>query len=227
MMKRIAAIVTLGLLLAGCNRANQDDPYAIRPAYRITEADPPTEMTPAISADTYHAAGELALAQGRIADGIANFRKALRVDPNREKSVFALAYALTMNRQFDQAMEFWERYVTVTHGDARSWANLARCHELAGHWKEAELAYLSALKQDPTEKFSLVSYGILLAKRDRLDEAQDYLSKALTPAQVQYNLASVAELKGDIARARQGYQEALRLDPSLSQARTRLAKLRD
>ena len=71
-----------------------------------------------------------------------------------------------------------------------------------------------------------MNYGILLAKRDRLDEAEEQLSKVLRPAEVQYNLGSVFEIREDFTSARERYMRALQLDPGLVAAKQRLDALR-
>ena len=208
-------------VLAGCKSGGNDQAgTGIPPDAKV---EPAAAVNP--SAAAHLAAAELALTQNNLPESIKQYNVVLAMDPDNKKALFNLGTLYVYQRQFDQAIAAWDRYVRVTEDSAVAWSNLGRAHELAGHWKEAEVNYLRAIERDPKNKSARMNYGILLAKRDRIDEAKTQLATVLVPAEVQYNLGSVYELKKNYVKAKECFVKALSFDPELSAARQRLDQL--
>lgn len=217
------AVATL-VIGAGCAKNdNVADVHRGIPPDAVVE----TEKSVEPNAKVHIAAGDLAVTQNQLDKAIPQYEAALKLEPNNDDALFKLATLQTHSRNFDAAVALWERYAHATHDSAIGFSNLGRCHELAGHWREAEVAYLEAIKRDAKSNLARVNYGILLAKRDRVDEAERQLSAVLPPAQVQYNLGSVLELRRDYASARTRYEKSLEIDPTLTAATQRLSMLRE
>jgi tetratricopeptide (TPR) repeat protein len=208
--------------LTGCQWGGGDSStgQGIPPDAKVEAAE---VVNPNVNA--HLAAAQLALNQNNLPEAIKQYNDVLAQDPDNKKALFNLGTLYVYQRQFDQAIAAWDRYVRVTDNSALAWSNLGRAHELAGHWKEAEVNYLRAIERDPQNKSARVNYGILLAKRDRPDEATQQLSTVLVPAEVQYNLGSVYELKKNYVKAKECFQKALSFDPELTVARQRLDQL--
>jgi len=220
-----AGVVIATSTVVGCRSGDDPDQVAgyaetARPYDAALDAPPA-----AISTQTRLAAAQLAETQGRLDEAAAQYREVLKAEPDHVDALFRLAAVHTMRRDFAQAIPAWERYTKVTGDAAVGWNNLGKCHEMAGRWREAEVSFLRALERDPANRLARVNYGLLLARRDRADEAEDQLSRVLPPAVVQYNLGSAAELSGDAEAARQRYARAIELDPHLREARQRLQGL--
>ena len=219
---RFGLTTTAVIAAAGC-ASNRDSEHAvIPPDAKIEEI-----KGAAPNAAVHVAAADLAIGQGNVKEGIAQYNKALELDPKNRQALYKLATVQTLTKQFDKAIPTWQNYVEATDNSASALSDLGRCYELVGNWKQAEVSYLAALKSDPASKAARVNYGILLAKRDRPDEAEQQLGKVLLPAEVQYDLASVCEMRKDYAGAKQRYERALSFDPSLMAARQRLGMLHD
>ncbi|MFT3787811.1 MAG: tetratricopeptide repeat protein [Tepidisphaeraceae bacterium] len=226
MLKRTLPFLTACIAVAGLVGCKSSDSKSASAEARIaTEEDKPFLKPEPINSNTQLAAGRLAESQGRFDDAIANYRACLRADANNKQAIYRLAITFTLAKRVDEALAAWQRYVQVTNDSPDALANLAYTHQLAGHWKEAEVNYLRALTADPKCKYARVNYGLLLVNRDRLDEAESHLGMVLTPPQVEYNIASVFELRGMVAEARKHYLEAVRLDPDFREAQTRLRML--
>lgn len=220
-MDRRWFVLGISLLMVGC-RADPDGTSG-----RLVEPDTVLDLDSKsaqqkINAQTYLAAAQLAESQGRIPDAIEQYKQALRRDANNDTAIFQIARLYTLTRQYPLAIAAWERYVQVTNKNPAAWNNLARTHELAGNWREAEACYVSAINADVLHEQTRVNYGIFLARRGRIDEAIEQMSRALPPQQVQYNLGSVYELAGDFENARAAYRTALEMDRTFQPARQRL-----
>ena len=215
----LAAVLTVGA--AGCKSNDRAERQGIPDDAKIEQVK---ALEP--NADVHIAAGDLAVGQGKLDEAIKQFEKALELEPNSKPALFKLATLYTYDKQFDTAIATWQKYCDATNQSANGYVNLGRANELAERWKPAEVAYLRAVNREPNNKAAHVNYGILLAKRDRFDEAQTQFALALTPAEVQYNLASVYELKHNYAAATAGYEKALSLDPRFVAAKQRLESLK-
>lgn len=178
-----------------------------------------------ISAKTRFAAGQLDESEGNVGGAIAQYQDALALDPTCKPALFRLGLVYTAHKRYTLAQAVWERYVRITDGSAASYGNLGFCLQLAGRTTEAANAYQRGIAKDPTNQACRVNYGLMLARDGQLTQAAQQLGQCLTPAQVHYNLASVLQSQGKKPQARHEYDEALKLDPNMVDARTRLAGL--
>ncbi|HQY88087.1 MAG TPA: tetratricopeptide repeat protein [Tepidisphaeraceae bacterium] len=214
------------LFVVGCSSNKQT--AKVQPKYSqpdaILDGDAKSfnkRMTP----ETHIAAAQLAESQDRADAAAEQYRKALQIEPDNTTALYGLARLFTVKGQFDQAIPAWERYVRATNDDPTAWNNLARCYELNGQWNDAEASYLRSLQKNPDNKQTQVNYGLMLAKRDRIEESRQWLSKNLPACEVEYNLASVYEIRGKIQMAREHYQAALVFDPKFKEAQQRLDRM--
>lgn len=207
------ATLTIGGCQSGAPAHEDHVPEAVK-------VDAAVSATP--SAALHVAAGDLALSQENAGEAMAQYRVALSLDATNTEAMYKVATLLAFGKQFDESIAMWQRYASATKDNTAAYNNLGRTYELAGQWREAEASYVTALRRDPASTVARVNYGVLLAKRDRTDEAEAQLGKALRPSEVQYNLGSVCELKNDAVGATMRYTKALALDPQLAAARQRL-----
>jgi tetratricopeptide (TPR) repeat protein len=175
-----------------------------------------------IGADTHFAAGQFAESQGKMAQALEQYRKALTLNPNHRSTLFRLGVVYIKQKKLNEAIETWRKYVEVTQGDATAYANLGFACELAGRSSEAEAAYLKGIKREPTNAPCRVNYGLMLARKERFNEATLQLQTVLSEAEVHYNLASVYEQLGRREKAKIEYRKALSADPELKEAQARL-----
>lgn len=216
-MRKWLVVLLIVSGVVGCKSENDQASSGIPIDAKIAPAD---VVEP--NDNAHLAAAQLALSQNNLPEAINQYNQVLSKDPNNKQALFNLGTLYVYQREFDKAIAAWDRYVRVTDNNAIAWSNLGRAHELAGHWKEAEVNYLRAIERDPHNKSARVNYGILLAKRDRVDEATKQLSTVLVPAEVQYNLGSVYELKKNFPKAKECFEKALSFDPELTVAKQRL-----
>jgi tetratricopeptide (TPR) repeat protein len=205
----------------GCKSSTPDRTERVAEAVKV---DPSKSVEPAGS--VHLAAGDLAFSQQNVPEAVAQYRKALEMNPNDDAAMYRLATVFAYAKQFNESIAMWKRYNAATGDSAPGLSNLGRTYELAGRWREAEAAYVSSIRKEGSNATARINYGIMLAKRDRIDEATEQLSKVLRPAEVEYNLGSVFEIREDFTSARERYARAIELDPGLVAAKQRLDALR-
>ncbi len=178
-----------------------------------------------ITANTRFAAGQVAESQGDIPRAITQYQEAIKLDSKAPGPLLRLGMIYTNLKQFDDAVGIWKRYIKVTDGAAAGYCDLGYTLEISQQFPAAEEAYMSAITREPKNETARVDYGLMLARLGRMNEATEQLQVVLTPAEAHYNLASVLESEGKVDGAKKEYQEAIRLDPDMNDAKARLAAL--
>lgn len=225
-MRCMLGLTACLMIAAGCSTNNQSARMPTRYSQPDSVLDGDAKsfakrMTP----ETHIVAAQLAESQDRADEAAEQYRMALKLEPDNTTALYGLARLFTVKGQFDQAIPAWERYVRATNEDPTAWNNLARCYELAFQWNDAEASYQRALQRDPDNKQTQINLGLMLVKRDRLDEARTWLTKALKPQEVEYNIASIFEIRGMIQEASAHYKAALLIDPQFKEAQFRLDRM--
>ena len=92
----------------------------------------------------------------------------------------------------------------------------------------AEASYQKAFGLQSEYEYAIVAYGLYLAKRDRLQQADTFLTERRgrmpKSAAVAAALAEVKSLEGDTGAAQQIAQEALKIDPDYRPAMVTIAR---
>lgn len=95
--------------------------------------------------------------------------------------------------------------------------------------RDAELAYRLVIEQNPAQAESYLGLGMLLAREQRLDEAQAVYETALgltdARGRVLTNIALLHAVRGESAQAEQKLREAISADATLVEPRTALGEL--
>jgi len=235
--KRIAvAVLAASVLVVGCNRNKkpEDERIATGSKYHLLNGSTAdsngnsidkSAPEPALNVDTRFAAGRLAETQGKLAAAAAQYQEALRLKADHVPSLYRLGIVYTKSRQFDKATDIWRKYVKVTGDSASGYSNLGFCYEMAGDVANAEQAYKDGIQRDPSSLPCRTNYGLMLARHDRVAEAEVQLAAVLKPDEVRYNLASVYEQKGEMKQAREELKKAIEINPKNQDAQMRLANM--
>jgi tetratricopeptide (TPR) repeat protein len=214
----LSTTVLLNLMMVGCAKNGPQSARQSPTAFdRVKE--------PSINANTYFAAGQLAESRQDSARAEAEYRKALKDNPNHQNALYRLGCLYAQDGKLPQSIEIWQRYVKVSNGSADAYSDLAYAEELAGNPNGAEADYRRGIAKDPKNEACRVNYGLMLARHNRMNEGVLQLQTVLTPAEVHYNLAGVYEIANRRELAKAEYQQALELDPNLTEAKTKLAQL--
>jgi choline-sulfatase len=102
-------------------------------------------------------------------------------------------------------------------------------YERGGQTPQAMAEYAAAIRANPSDPQARARLASLAMRARLFDAAQPQFETLLRmgyrPSRMHFGLAQIAEAKGDLARARSGYREAVRLEPGFVDARTALARL--
>lgn len=181
-------------------RIQPDCPEAQRLQQDLASSDghgrPADQIALAPEAETHARMGEKLMQAGQFDEAAAQFREALRIQPDAAEVRGLLGAALWNTGHPPEAERELSQASRALPGDAGIHANLGNALQSLGRLDEALAEYTTALQfeQGPFRAEMLNGLGVALAKLGRMDEA---VSK---------------------------FREAVRLNPSLSSAQANLAK---
>jgi len=173
--------------------------------------------------------GLVLLQQGKIDEGIAQYRSALQMQPDSWDAEYNLGTALLGKAQVDEAILHCERAVRMRPTDADAQVSLGNALFQKGRVDDAIAHYQAAITAHPDHFLARYSLGHALLEKGELDGAIEICRSALLlrPSDVdcQTTLAIALEEKGNPLEAIQHYEKALQLAPTSIPTLTNLAWL--
>jgi Flp pilus assembly protein TadD len=168
---------------------------------------------------------------GRAEEAIAEYRRALELDPRHAAAHNNLGVRLSAaGRRAEAAREF-EAAIAADPGLASAHANLGGELAARGEAAAALASFARAVELDPLEASHRFNLGTALAAAGRSDEAQLQLEEAvrLDPREPRAwnNLGIVLASEGRLGEAIGSFEAALRLRPGYSEAAANLARARE
>ena len=162
-------------------------------------------------------------------EAIAQYRKALDIDPNYPEAHNNLAVALAEVGKSSEAIIQLEEAVRLRPDYLKGHINLGNLLFGAGRLDEAIVQFQEVLKINPYDVTVHNNLGIALAQKGRRDDAitqfQIVLNLDPANADAHFNLGVALAGKGQFNDAIAQYQAALKINPNLVTARNNLGNL--
>lgn len=93
-----------------------------------------------MTAEDHYYAGIDFLGEGKIEEAIAEYQRALEIDPKFSDALHGLAQAYHARLDFDRAIEAAQRIVALDPEDILAWTAISRAYQRKGMVPEAEEA---------------------------------------------------------------------------------------
>lgn len=93
-----------------------------------------------MTAEDHYYAGIDFLGEGKIEEAIAEYQRALEIDPKFSDALHGLAQAYHARQDFDRAIEAAQRIVALDPEDILAWTAISRAYQRKGMVPEAEEA---------------------------------------------------------------------------------------
>jgi tetratricopeptide (TPR) repeat protein len=155
--------------------------------------------------------------QGRPAEAIAHYQKALEINPDFAEAHNNLGTALLNQGRLEEASEHYHQALDKDPAFAEAHNNLGILLTKQGRTAEAIEQYRKAIELNPNRAEFYNNLGNLLAKQNQTDEAIEQFQKALEVepdyAKAHYNLANIFIAQGRWDEAIEHYQRALKQMP--------------
>ncbi len=179
-------------------------------------------------AEFHGSVGALRRKQNRLHEAIADYREALRLDPNSADTHYNLGNALRDDGCAEEAVECFRRALKLDGDHLHSLAALGQTIHSAGRNAEAAEYFRKALSLAPQDTGVLCDFGDVLQESGDLAEAAALYARAVQ-ANPRLTRAWYAGGCAEMARAEyipaiQCFQKALGLQPDWLEARHNLAR---
>jgi tetratricopeptide (TPR) repeat protein len=92
------------------------------------------------AAEEHYYAGTDYFGEGKLAEAIAEYTKALELDPKFADALHGLAQAYHAQQDFDRTIETAERILALDGEDVLAWTTISRAYQRKGMVPEAEAA---------------------------------------------------------------------------------------
>lgn len=186
--------------------------------------------TDAAAADQAYGAGRHAARDGRSAEAIAAFERALELDPRHIDARLHLGIAHSRMGDWRAAQTAYESLLQIVPDHARALHNLGNVLYRRGRLEPAADAYGRAREADPGYLLAAYHHGWMLRQLGRDDEAARALEVCLElPAQADrdrrtqldclFVLGTLRHRAGDYAAAAETMERVLRIAPDHAEAR--------
>jgi tetratricopeptide (TPR) repeat protein len=229
-MKNIATLFGLTIFLCACSTQHNASISGLSDSdaqkmqnnnnVKISEVKPQP-----LKINTRFAAGQLDETQGHLGAATHQYEACLDLDPKYLPALYRMGVIYAEVKDFPSSIATWQRYITASNNAPFAYGNLGYCYELAGMPKQAAATYQKGIAMDYKNGPCRANYGLMLARQNKIQEAIRMWTPALTDAQIHYDLASIYQTNGRKSEAKAEYEQALACDPTLEDARTKIAQL--
>jgi tetratricopeptide (TPR) repeat protein len=93
-----------------------------------------------MTAEDHYYAGIDFFGEGKIEEAIAEYNRALEIDPRFSDALHGLAQAYHAREDFDRTIEAARRILDLNHEDILAWTTISRAYQRKGMIPEAEEA---------------------------------------------------------------------------------------
>ena len=174
----------------------------------------------------YNNLGNALLQKGHVNEAIAQYQKALQINPNRADADINLGNALIRKGSVDEAIAHYQKALQIKPDFAGAYYNLGDALIRKGSVNEAIAQYQKALQIKPDYAEAHVNLGNALLQKGSVDEALAHYQRALQIkpdfAEAHYNLGDALIRKGSVDQAIAHFQRALEIDPDFAEAHINL-----
>lgn len=173
-------------------------------------------------AQTYNNLGITFSKQGKFAEAILFYQRALALEPNYVTAYYNLGNAFKRVGKISEAIEVYQRALALNPHSAEMHLNLGNIFQEQGQFAKAIASYQQALILNPNYLEAHYNQGIALSKQGKIDEAikcyQYVLTLNANDVEAHNNLGIALGEQGKIDQAINCYQRALTLNPNYAQA---------
>jgi tetratricopeptide (TPR) repeat protein len=173
----------------------------------------------------YVAVARLYEQSGRLAEAEHNYQMALKEKPTELAALLGYARLKEQLGKPEEAIQLYQQAAKAHPNEAAVLNNLGLCYARLGKMDDALAALGRAVTLQPKNPLYRNNIAMVLVEMGRTQEALAQLRSVHGDAAAYYNLGYLLQKKGKKQEAVQQFALALRLDPSLRQAKSWLDRL--
>jgi len=161
--------------------------------------------------------GTALLQMGRVDEAVADYQKALEINPKLPLARYNLGVALLQNGRVHEVVGHFQAALEIEPDLAKAHYNLGIAFVQLGRVSEALVHYNEALEINPNYAEAEYNLGIALLQIGRLNEAVSHYNKALAInpnyVEVHNNLGTALVQLGRVSDALAHFQRAMEINP--------------
>lgn len=203
------------------------DALTIKP--KVVSADDPVKLNSQpkdVPASLYTQAAWYAERQGNTTAAVSQYEKALERDPRDVTTLISYARFLDRSGKSDDALRIYQRAQSVASNYAPLWNDLGLFYARRSDSQRAMEALNQAVALQPNNLRYRNNLAAVLVETQRPQDAVQQLERLQPPAIARHNVGYLLYLQHKPEAAAEYFSQALRLDPSLTQAQQMLSQLR-
>jgi len=200
---------------------------ALTPKTPVKPADDPVslESTATPGPQLYVAVGRLYEQSGKLPEAEQQYRKALQAKPDSLSALLAYARLKDRQNQLDQATKLYRQAAKAHPDQAPVFNNLGLCYAQRGMPGDSLAALGRAIQLEPKNPLYRNNIATVLVEMGRTREAYGHLRAVHDGAAAYYNLGYLLNKKGQKQAAVDHFAMALRIRPSMVQAKQWIQRL--
>ncbi len=175
--------------------------------------------------DLFVSLGRVAEQHGNLLKARENYQRALEIEPTSVNALLAYAHLEDRQGRLIEAVKLYEAAVASDPNNPAALNDLGLCYARQGQLDRSIPMLQRAIQTRPRDKRYRNNLARVYVELDRNEEAIAELTPVLGPAHAHYNVAFMLQQRGETDQAVTHFSQALRLKPSMSQAKAWLAKL--
>ncbi len=190
-------------------------------------ADPISLSVPAKeSAEFNVAVARMAEQSENTAKAEYHYRKAIQLDATYLDALMGYAHMLDRQGKLAQAAEHYRMAINAVPNNPTAHNDLGICYARQGRLDEAVASLEKAIQLQPKQARYRNNLATILVQANQPEKAFTHLCAVHPRGVACYNLGYLMQKAGNQEKAVQLFEQALALDPSLTQARVWLTSLR-
>jgi Flp pilus assembly protein TadD len=167
----------------------------------------------------------LAEQRGKTVEAERLYKSILEKSPQNKTVIHRLAVIEAKKGRFQEADQYFDQALQLDPDDPAILSDAGYCQFLQHRPSQAEGLYRRALEIDAGHQSATNNLAMLLGERGDDQAALRLFRQTGTEAQAQTNMGFVYSRRGDIAKAKAAYSQALTLDPKSMVAAEALVQL--
>jgi tetratricopeptide (TPR) repeat protein len=165
---------------------------------------------------------------GKPDEAIANYQKALQIDPQNAVAHYNLGSLLGMRGNVEESKKHLEQAIRFDPYYAEAYSNLGNVYLMLGNTKEASSTYRRALELNPGFDDTRFNLGMALLRGKEFNSAAEQfqllVKKNPDNAEAQFLLGNALAAGGKLDDAIEKFREVIRLKPEFEDAYVGLAR---
>ncbi len=174
------------------------------------------------NAESHFLLGKYYQESGMHKQAINEFRKTIYINPQHLNALNGLGISYDLSGDHSRAIEAYQMALQLNPNLSYTHNNLGYSYLMQGNIDEAIASFKQALALDNNREIYHNNLGLAYFKKGERDLALNEMKSTGDEAKAHYMIANLLYKEGDYNQAKEEYTAALRINPEMKQAKTKI-----